>query len=1015
MRASRTYWICLVVAASCTTLAVGCSEASSATEDATADAGANGDADGDASADSTSPQPSADGSTEDPEDASPDAPGGPSVRIDGKCYAICQTSSDPDGDGWGSENGAACVMPASSLATSSPWCETPVPQTSYEAPSLSVSDETTSVAVIPRPPKLALDPPHNCPHSASGLTTWNPSWLGSDGVVAIPPQTRVLVHGNDDIPAGTLLRQLTIPASSELIFADQAATFRVTDIEVAGAMRLGSPTCRLQSDIRFEFDTDEDVSSAGVRSAIYDRMGLGIMVDSMGVLDVFGTRHQPTWTRLAATANAGTRQLVLAESVDWQPGQKLIVATSDRYDYPIRDQNEVRTITSINGGTTVTIDAPLAYRHYGGPEYQVEVGLLSHNIRFATADRILQAAPTFGGHIMVHSKTARISGAELYGLGQQNFIGRYPIHFHLSGDVTGTSYVTDSSIWRSNWRCAVLHRTDHALISRNVAYDVFGHCYYLEDGVEMNNELSYNLAVKPKILGPIDQASIDALNGPPQTGFTLRQSSEYAQPADRAAAGFYISNGNNRIIGNAASGGFAGFSFPNLPKAIGGSAERIDPILYGVSHFDGNTAHSAGYFWGDTGCVYAGGTLREVDDGGQKVLEYTSGRQTDPNLLRRTPEVFNNTKTFLCEAGITHWGNSPRAVNLESWDNGFLAKLFGAASIHGGLSVGRTGNTANQSSRPRSYYQRGFQFYDTRTQTILRNVVFRNYQHDPNSGSLSEHDSCALLGMTHSDQFTPQQMNATSGLHFVNVSEGQRICLGNSGTLASRNFNLIDNDGSATFINGDGLPAGPRLVGSGYSDAWRTSSACVHHDAWGLWICPLDAPHAVASVGTVPNANVQVQLYGIDNTCRGTNHYSAVEYIDAQITAPSGTGWHHVFPGGVPPTFDVQTLQVPANSFVVLSFTLPPSVTCSVAGWSASSSLTSLLASTGATYTTAQNTCFIRIPPTNLGSFTASGLSVANMTWRGNPSPTTYFTVNTGCAPSNAACQSVVSIIPTMP
>jgi len=945
------------------------------------------------------------------------------VRIGGVCMAICQLpDSDPDGDGWGYEQNASCVMPSNPVATSSPWCDTVAPQDAYEAPHAATDDTTTSVATIPRPPRIVVDPPHDCPHDAPGLAMWDPSWVLPDGTIEIPANTRVLVHGNTSIPATTLIRKLHVPATSELVFADEPATFHVTDIMVDGALRLGSATCRLESAIRFEFDTDENVSDPAVRTLIYNRMGLGIMVGPTGVLEMFGHLYQPTWTRLAATATANAVQIVLAEPVDWRPGQRIVIATSARADYPLLDENEVRTIVSVNG-STVTLDHPLAYSHYGGWEYQVEVGLLSRNLEFHTSDRVVAAAPTFGGHIMVHSKNARVSGVELYGLGQQNFLARYPFHFHRSGDVGGASYFTDSSVWHSNWRCAVIHRTDHAIVSRNVAYDNFGHCYYLEDGVELNNEVSFNLAVRTKIMGPTDPASIAELRSAGQTGFTLAQSADFAQPADRAAAGFYITNGNNRIVGNASSGGFAGYSFPNLPQAIGGSPERIFPILYGASNFDGNTAHSAGYLWGEGGaCIYVGGTLVEV--AGQ--LQYTSGRTTEWDLLRHQTEVFNNTKTFLCETGIVHWGNNPRIVNFEAWNNGLIAKLFGSASIQSSLVVAQTGNVLPQNfdttygfdlSRPFNWYPHGFQFYDTRTQTILRDVVFRGFHHDPYAGTLKEWDNCALLSMTHSDQYTPQHMNAVAGLHFVDVDDGQRLCISDRGTLSSRNFNVIDADGSLSRVAGDGLPDGPRLVASSYASAWKISSECIRHDAWGAWVCPLHAPQNVASIGTIPDAGVHVTMYGLDNTSLGDNWYSATDFIDAQITGPSGVGWHHAFPGGVPETFQVQVLQVPDASFVLLSFTLPHGVACAIhdASWTSVPDVSALLASPTAAYTTAQDSCFVRIPPTSLGDFQASGLAVPNMTWRGNPTPTTYFTIDTGCLATNPACQAVVSKLPTLP
>lgn len=954
--------------------------------------------------------PAADAAPEAPVDAGPPPP---CVRINGVTWSVCQNAVDPDGDGWSTENGSRCVMPENSLARTSPWCSTPIPQTPYEAPAATVSDTTTSVATIPRPARVTIDPPHDCPYDDPSLVPWDPSWLGADGAITIPDGTRVLLHGNDDIPETTLIRSLMIPPTSALVLADQPTKLKVTDVMVRGALRIGSPTCRMQSDITVTFDTDEQVDQSGVRKDIYDRMGLGIMVDHVGTFEAFGRLFQPTWTRLASTAVPNTTQLQLSEAVDWVSGQAIVLVTSSRRDYPYEDQNEVLTIGSVSGdGRIVTVTSPVKYQHYAGPEYQVEVGLLSHNIVFRTADRVLAANPTFGGHIMSHSPNTRISGAELYGMGQQNLLARYPFHFHYAGDVAQNGYFTDSSVWRSNWRCAVVHRTNRAIVSRNVSFDTWGHCYYLEDGVEMNNEISFNLAAKTKIMGPVDSASLAAFNATDlQDGFTLEQSEEMAQPADRAAAGFYFTNGNNRIVGNASSGGFSAYSFPNLPFAINGSEDRIFPIDYGVSYFDGNTAHSSGYLWKYAGCVYEGGTLRETAPGH---LVYSSGRTTDPKLLRNRLEIFNNTKTFMCESGIVHWGLRPRAVNLEGWDNGILATLFGSASIQSGLVVGKTPNTGRV-VRPQSYWQRGFQFYDTWTQTILKDVAFREFHHEPCSTCQKDQDACALLSMTHSDQYTPQRMNAVAGLHFANVEDTQRLCVGRGSTtgttLSSRNFNVLDEDGSLTASPGDGQR---HLVASGYVDTWKLSSNCVHKDAWGAWTCPLLGSQEVASIRIVPNSDVHVTMYGIDSSLLGETYYSSQNHADAQITAPSGIGWHHAFPGGVvPPSLNVQAIQVPSASFVLLSFSLPPGVSCTIGSLPQASSLAAVLASPSATYTTEQNTCFIRLGPTDNGVFSASGLEIPNFTtqWTG----TTWLTVDTGCTAANPECQSVVSTLPQLP
>jgi hypothetical protein len=885
------------------------------------------------------------------------------------------------------------VLPAGALALLALGAATPT--RALDVTPAPVSAATTKVAVLPRPPHVDSGPKVGCPHKQPGLARWDKAWFGLDGIIHVPDGTRTLVRGNKDIPADRLIRELHVPAGSELIFADKAATFQVRDMRVAGALRLGSPQCRLQQKIEFVFDTDEDVADPEVRQQIYEREGLGILIEPGGVIEAFGRLRQPTWTRLAATATAGSAEVRLAENVNWTTGEEILVVTSQRRDYPFRDQNEIRTITAKKPTRRLVLDRPLDYRHYGGPEYQVEVALLSRNIVFRTAPSVLAAAPRFGGHIMVHAAEARISGVEVRGLGQQNFLGRYPLHFHHMGDVERQSYLTDNSIRDSNWRCAVVHRTDNAIVSRNVAFNTWGHCYYVEDGVERGNEISYNLAAGIKIMGPVDQDSLDELAIPTQDGFIQNASPDMVLPADRAAAGFYITNGDNHIFGNAASGGFAGYSFPGLPEAIGGSPDDLVPLQVPISHFDGNTAHSAAYFWPDSGCVYVGGVLQFVNEGSGPVLQYRSGRSLGVVPLRENEDRFTNTRTFLCESGIVHWGSQPRAVNLEVWDSAFLGQFFGTASVQSVVAGGSTGNTPHILDRPRNWNQRGFRFYDTGTRTILRGIVFRGFHQDPLAGPQKASNNCAMVSTSHSDQFTPQRMNAIADFYFADTDDALRLCNNDAGTLSSRNFNLNDTDGSVTRLAGDGLPPGPRIVGGAYTDVWKTHPSCILNDDWGVWVCPQLGTRNVAAIATFPNNGVHVTVSELDGQVLGENWYSDTNY-QTQISGPSATRWHHTFPGGVPSSFEVHAIQVPDDSFVVYSVSLAAGGSCHVQNgeWSEVASLAALLASSGAVYATESDTCYLRIPPAKLGDFEAAGLSTPIQTYPYWPIVST-FTVNT--------------------
>ena len=78
-------------------------------------------------------------------------------------------------------------------------------------------------------------------------------------------------------------------------------------------------------------------------------------------------------------------------------------------------------------------------------------------------------------------------------MGQQGSTGRYPMHFHLCQDVTG-SYVKKCAVHNSNQRCFVVHGTWNHLVEDNVGFQTAGHCFMVEDGIEYGNMFRHNLA-----------------------------------------------------------------------------------------------------------------------------------------------------------------------------------------------------------------------------------------------------------------------------------------------------------------------------------------------------------------------------------------------------------------------------------------------------------------------------------------------------------------------------------------
>lgn len=100
---------------------------------------------------------------------------------------------------------------------------------------------------------------------------------------------------------------------------------------------------------------------------------------------------------------------------------------------------------------------------------------------------------------MLHSpgdetSVGRISYTELTNVGQAFQLGRYPIHFHMIGEVT-KSFVRGNAIHETFNRAVTIHGVHYLTVEKNVIYHAKGHNIFIEDGVETKNYVAYNLVV----------------------------------------------------------------------------------------------------------------------------------------------------------------------------------------------------------------------------------------------------------------------------------------------------------------------------------------------------------------------------------------------------------------------------------------------------------------------------------------------------------------------------------------
>ncbi|EFA80459.1 hypothetical protein PPL_07294 [Heterostelium album PN500] len=765
----------------------------------------------------------------------------------------------------------------------------------------------SELVILPKP-SAAFDRQDRttCPYLQSDLKHWHDpaTWGGAvpsaSSTITLPANTKVLVS-SCSMSSTLVYQKIVVPAGSELIFMDADMTINVRDIMVNGKLIIGTPLCRYNGKINIIFNGAKTLT---------DTIGTffgskGIAVSSQGFLSINGKQYHNTWTKLAASAWPGERVVYLMDPVNWEVGQQVVVTTTQLFDDDRADENEVLTIAAIQG-KTVQFTQPLKYLHYGGQEYQAEIGLISRRIVLKGASD--SDASEFGGHVMMMGE-GQISGVQLTKMGQKNIKARYPLHFHLAKTLS-RSFISDCSVYDCFYRCYTIHGTNNVTVTRNVAFKTFGHCYYLEDGVEENNTLSYNFAARVNTIGrPADGAA--------QKGETFYESDQLRQPADSAAGGFYITNAYNTFIGNAASGGWAGFSFPNLFKPIGNFRnDTSNPSGRPILVFDGNSAHSSGYTWLESGgAIYVGGNLSHSTVTGD-LIYYTGRTFRDTRSVNNIPVWmrYTNTKVFLSNSGVNHWGERIEIVGLESHDCHRPATIFGQALLSNAIVNGQSKNPLSMFKTDYLFDRQGFQFYDTHVQTILSNIQFRNYVMIPESSN-PQRDNRVLVSMTHSDIFKPQGISATKNFSFSNVADSQIIGHYTAqDTGAARFYNFIDHDGSTT------KRGRPTIVGS-HINWWNFDSTCTWSALWSVWLCDKTVNNEIANVEIyVPDyiyydedrtdwsyvGTASLFGNGLANSDRRSTPFTrnpGLTGVSVLSSSSSNLGWYLYFNGGKTPSY----------------------------------------------------------------------------------------------------------------
>jgi G8 domain len=590
-----------------------------------------------------------------------------------------------------------------------------------------------------------------------------------------------------------------------------------------------------------------------------DGMARRGIVIAGGTLNLHGDRTN-SWTKLAGTANAGSDRIEVLNARGWRKGDRIVLASTD-FD---PRQAERRTITDIHGNT-ITLDQKLDYVHFGKITYGVdergEVGVLTRNIVIqASAD----AEQTFfGGHVMALATSKMyVSGVEFNRMGQNMHLARYPIHWHLVGDAQG-QYVKNSAFHDTYNRCVTVHGTNFVHVENNVTYNIVGHCFFLEDGIEHGNVFVHNLAIQikchpSKACVPTNLAPNGENSFTNENRAAIRQASQSGKdtllPSDNTVAAYWITNPDNTFIDNVAAGSDANGFWLSLPEHPQGAflgtdiAKNIWPRRTKFREFRGNVAHS-----NYDGFMFDRNINVENVFGLAGPSYMPRENPADPNS-KRLETHFENLTTYKNRNG-GFWGRGELFVvkNLKAADNavgftmstGSLGDDLFTSRVVDSLFVGETENIGNPTTPEEIAYGRslpkrlipdypiiGYEYYDYRHDVV--NTTFVNFQDNKQRGS----GALSWLLFTGAGVTTE---NTVKSAKFVNAKPvyfpkiDPRFDSDNRGAVAYRTAAIHDLDGSTT-----GIPDSYVLINDGENDSVATDDTCEIHPTWNASVCKGD-------------------------------------------------------------------------------------------------------------------------------------------------------------------------------
>ncbi|KAI4561087.1 hypothetical protein MJG53_021144 [Ovis ammon polii x Ovis aries] len=225
----------------------------------------------------------------------------------------------------------------------------------------------------------------------------------------------------------------------------------------------------------------------------------GIHIDPGTVGKMFGKVQlhsaypKKSWTRLGADIASGNERIIVEDTVDWRPHDKIVLSSSSYEPH----EAEVLTVKEVRGHH-IRIHERLRHRHIGSAHFMeggrhirlaAEVGLLTRNIQ-------IQGDTPCRGRLLVgsfrKSSVEEFSGIlQLFNVEIQNFGS--PLHSSIElTNVSAGSWIISSSLHQSCGGGIHAAASQGVILNDNVVFSTAGHGIDLEG---QDYSLSKNLVV----------------------------------------------------------------------------------------------------------------------------------------------------------------------------------------------------------------------------------------------------------------------------------------------------------------------------------------------------------------------------------------------------------------------------------------------------------------------------------------------------------------------------------------